>query len=376
MDSKEAALTIPSLSTELPEVKDLFDKAKKAGWNVLIPETLIVGLADNYALAIAQTTISVDLADGEIYPDDNAKDSEQKRYRLHKTALMRISGPYMAGVKWSAESGIETLSRDYIAFKSIGSILAPDGQEVPFVGHDDLDFLVLEEKYREAYAAKAKNLKKDKEYNNPNAGKREATEKEKAEYIDYCVKRDLMQKREHKLAIVETGAMERVIRGLVGLKNSYTMKQLRMPFITARVILRPDYSNPETKNRALAAGNHAAKNIYGTDKPPIDIPADQKANQESVKAPVAGQSSAASSPTDQKSGPAKSAMLDFENSDDFGQNKAITDASLRKGYDLAGYLKRANVETITAIAKESRIGLFNHILSLPDKKSPSTAVPY
>jgi len=358
MTAKTAELVIPSQSTDMAEVRAVFDAAKKAGWNVLIPETLIVGLADNYAIAFAQTTVSLDLADQEIYADDGSKDSEEKRFRLQKTAIMRISGPYMAGLKWSAkDSGIETFIDNYIAFKSVASIMAPDGQEIPFVGHDDLDFIVLEEKYRESYTAKAKILKKDKEYNNPESGKRPATDKEKEEYISYCVRRDLLQKREHKLALVETGAMERVARGAIGLKNSYSKKQLRMPFLTARVIQKPDYSNPLIKNAALAAGKEASKNIFGTDKPPIDIGKNDKKPEEP-----------------------DSMLIDFENSDDAGQCKAITDLARAKGYDLAGYLKRAqetnnSVKSLSDIPKPNRMGLFTHIRSLAAKQ-PLDDVPY
>jgi hypothetical protein len=348
------------MSTDLTEVKNLFDEAKKAGWNVLIPETLIVGLADQYALAIAQTTVSTDLADGEIYADDNAAASEAKRYRLHKTALMRISGPYMAGLKWwPKESGIEKHERDYIAFKSVGSILSPDGQEVPFVGHDDLDFIVLEEKYRESYIAKAKKLtKKDK------GGERAATDKEKEEYITYCVKRDLMQKREHKLAIVETGAMERVIRGAIGLKNSYSLKQLRKPFITARVILRPDYSNSTTRAQAIESGKQAAKNIFGQD-PPIDIP--PSTGNSDQKKPDTGNEKGSSSAT-----PVDGSTIDFQNSPPEDQAKTLEGMAKKKGYHLAGWLEKVK-KPLVDVAPEKRLELFKHLMSLKDATSAHPA---
>ncbi len=327
--------TIPSLSTDLPEVKNLFDVAKKAGWNVLIPETLIVGLADQYAIAIAQTTISIDLEDGEIYPDDNAEHGEKKRFRLHKTALMRISGPYMSGIKWwPKDSGIEKLEKDYIAFKAVGSILAPDGQEVPFIGHDDLDFIYLEEKYRDQYAAKASKM-------------RDKNDKERAEYVNYCVKRDLMQKREHKLAIVETGAMERVIRGAIGLKNSYSLKQLRMPFITARVILRPDYTNPLIRSQAIDSGKQASKSIFG--QPPID----------------AGTTTGGAVGGEQGDGKPNGSTIDFQNSPTDDQVKTLQDMAKRKGYHLAGWLEKVK-KPLADVAPEKRLELFNHLMSLKD----------
>jgi hypothetical protein len=71
-------------------------------------------------------------------------------------------------------------------------------------------------------------------------------------------------------------------------------------------------------------------------------------------------------------------MVDFENSDELGQCKSLTLTAIQKGYDLAGYMKKANRTQLSEFSKEKREDFFKHLLSLPDKgdTKPKDDVPY
>jgi hypothetical protein len=88
--------------------------------------------------------------------------------------------------------------------------------------------------------------------------------------------------------------------------------------------------------------------------------------------------SAAEEPLNGKPDAIESAIIDFQNSDELGQCKALTNTATAKGYDLAGYLKKSNVNALTDFSKEKRTDFFKHLVSLPDKgdTKPNDQVPY
>jgi hypothetical protein len=357
----------------MEQVNEQLDLARKAGWNVLVPSTLIIGESDQCAIVLEKTEISTDPEDGEIYEDDYKEEAtnksgienESKRYRLHKIALMRLAR--LGGLKWwPNHSRIDKFEKNYISYQAVASILYPDGQEVPWIGNDDLDFLVLEEKYREQYVSKSK---KQEKWEEPEGGgkrrTRPATEEEKAEYVNYCTKRDLLQKREHKLAIVETGAMERVIRGALGLKNSYSLKQLKMPFLVARIVFRPDYSNPNVFRNAITGGHQAIKSLYGYAPPVAETP-ETCSKPEEKPGPGNGNPppTQAAPPAD----PPKQEPDGFEKLDLTGKIKKIELLSKEVQYDLADYLKRGKWKDIGSLSNSTLSSLYAFLEKTKKKK--------
>jgi hypothetical protein len=342
---------------ENKELSTVLEKYKGRQVNLLLPITHVAGLSEFHALAVSEVTIDTTPEAGEVYldsADEKEKKPDDRKYRFHKTAYLRISA--CAGIQWSpSQSGIERLDKDYIAFKSVGYILMPDGQPYPMIGHYDIDFLCEEENLREEYGEKARKYKK------------EESDKKKQEYIDFCVKRDLRFRRDHKLALVETGAMERVIKGMLALKNFYTGAELKNPFVIARVVFRPDYSNELTRNMAINHGNAAALDIFGPGKAMKDVTPVTQTEQ-----PQAGKKEEEKKPSAEES-----ALLDFQNSDELGQCKSLTNLATQKNYDLADYLKRTGVAKLTDFAKAKREDFFKYLLSLPDKDTnPKTDAPY
>jgi hypothetical protein len=352
-------------------VKDIstaLEKYKAAGANLLMPSTHIAGLSEFHQPIIETVQLSIDPNNGDVYQHDDAAAGPNKKWRPTKQALMKLS--VCAGVIWSPTESRRIdngADRNYIAYKAVGGIKKADGQPVFFSAEYDLDFEVLAEELRTLYEGKAKWLKKDD-------GKRAATDKEKVEYVDYCVNRDLLQKRKNKLKLCEAGAMNRVLRMLLGLKQTYTTKELAQPFVMARIVFRPDFTDAAVKKQFIDASIKAMTGIYGTGAIAQDIK-----NAEPIDiTPITKEEEQPDNGNETKPTAEESAIIDFENSDELGQCKAITNISLQKDYDLADYLKRAKVKKLTDFTKEKRLDFFKHLLTLPDKgaETKTTETPY
>jgi len=247
------------------------DKAKKAGMNLLLPSIHMEGLSEFHSPVLDYCELSPEISDGDVYFH-----SESKKLVPSKQGLMKLA--MCAGIMWDMSRTGRTddrKSRDYVSYSACGAVRRIDGTLVHFPAEYDMDFAVIEEKLRDQYTKKGKSAKK--------------TGDELHGYIDYCVKRDLLYKREHKLKICESGAMTRVIRSLLGLKAGYTAQELKKPFVVARIVFRPDYSDPEIRKIMIKKSIESITGIYGgVDEDvneqisftPIDIPTSDFDNED------------------------------------------------------------------------------------------------
>lgn len=352
-------MTVEDISKQL-------ETYKTAGANLLMPSTHIAGLSEFHQPIIETVKLSSDPNDGDVYAHDDAPAGPSKKWRPTKQALMKLS--VCAGVIWSPTESRRIdngADRNYIAYKAVGGIKKADGQPVFFSAEYDLDFEVVAEELKTSYEMKAKYLKKDN-------GQRNANDKEKVEYVEYCVNRDLLQKRKNKLKLCEAGAMNRVLRMLLGLKQTYTTKELEQPFVMARIVFRPDFTDAAVKKQFVDASIKAMTGIYGPGALDQEV---RKAEAIDIT-PLAKEDDPPSRDTNPTA--EESAMIDFQNSDELGQCKSLTNIAQQKGYDLAGYLKRAKVSTLADFTKEKREDFFKHLLSLPDRgdTKPKDDIPY
>jgi hypothetical protein len=157
------------------------------------------------------------------------------------------------------------------------------------------------------------------------------------------------------------------------LNNFYTVAELKNEFVMARIVPKLDLNDPYTKRRLVDLQLAAMSGIYGGAEPPqrmieCEAPIDIKVVEES----------AAAEPLNGQPDPLESAALDFTNSDEAGRCKCLTDISIRKGYDLAGFLQRSNRPDLASVPKDRKIELFKHLFSLPDKgdTKPKDDVPF
>jgi len=343
--------------------KDL-EVYKKQGANLLMPSTQFEGLSEFHAPVIERVMLSSNPSDGDVYPHSEEEDPAKQKFRLTKQALMKLS--VCAGIVWSVTATRRVddgSNRNYVCYQAVGGLKKADGTPIFLKAQYDMDFEVVEAELRALYETKTKSKwMKDK------------TDKEKAEYIEFCVKRDMLQKRKHKLKLAESGAMNRVVREILGLKNTYTAAELAKPFVMARIVFRPDYSDRDVKAKIIDAHIKAMTGVYGDS-------AIANVNKETAAIEITHtpedddppENSNSPEPVDSL----ESSIVDFQNSDEFGQCKAITDLANRVGYDLNDFMKRAKAKNLTAFSPEKRTDLFRHLLSLLGKDNqPLENVPY
>ena len=186
--------------------------------------------------------------------------------------------------------------------------------------------------------------------------------------MTYCVQRDMLQKRKHKLKLAESGAMSRVVREILGLKNAYTVAELAKPFVMARIVFRPDYNDKDVKEKMLQAHIQAMTGIYGPaiannaqkETTPIDITPISDDPELSDNASDAPPETVA----DEELTPEEKQILDFENADNLSQNAALTNLAFQVKYNLGDYMTRAKAKDLNEFPKERRLNLFKHLLSL------------
>lgn len=339
--------------------------AKQAGANMLLPSTHIEGLSEFHAPVLERVLLSSNPDDGDVYAHDNDKPGPKKKWRPTKQALMKLS--VCAGVIWSTaetrriDNGAD---RNYIAYRAVGGIKKADGQPVFFSGEYDIDFEVMEEELRESYEKKAKaDWMKDK------------SAKEKAEYVEFCVKRDMLQKRKFRLRLCEAGAMNRVLRMLLGIKQAYTTEELQKPFVMARIVFRPDFSDKSVRDKFIDASIKAMTGIYGADAAarvpektePIDVtPIESFDAVEAEPESTPYQMSAEKQPFVPEPGPEPNptedtGIFDFENSDTDAQVKTIMAMAKQAKYDIDAWLKKAKLPSVARLESGKRLDLFKHL---------------
>jgi len=367
-------MTDAVLATKSIASKEL-EEWKAKGANLLLPSTHIEGLSEFHKPVLEIVQLSSNPENGDVYEHDKDKPGPKKKWRPTKQALMKLS--VCAGVIWSVnetrriDNGAD---RNYIAYRAVGGIKKADGQPVFFSAEYDMDMEVIEQEMRESYEKKTKG-----------EWMASKTAKEKAEYVDFCVNRDLLQKRKFKLRLCEAGAMNRVLRMLLGIKQAYTTEELSKPFVVMRVVFQPDYNDKEVKKAFLDAAVKATFGIYGDsavgrvpDKTePIDItPIEEEpaeaAPENGGNGGDPGDPSCTVKSEKENFTPPDPALADFHNADADGQCRALTQLALKKGYNLADFQNRAG-KTIGEMDKAKRQGLFGHLVSLADKQAGAAA---
>lgn len=358
-----ATTMVPAKSEAYSEI----EKAKAEGCNLLLPSQDIVGLSEFHKPVVERVLLSTNPADGDVYEHDNAKDGPAKKWRPTKQGLMKLS--VCAGVIWSVTESRRIdngADRNYCAYRAVGGLRKADGQPVFFSADYDIDLEVIEEELREQYEKKA--LAKDKE------GKPFHPTKEKQkEYVDYCVKRDLLQKRKNKLKLCEAGAMNRVLRSLLGIKQAYTAQELKKPFVMVRIVFRPDFSDKEVRQQFINAQIKAMTGVYGPDAisqtlnpeaEPIDVTPinDDDNGKEPTPTPDPEPvADVAPDPEPVAEQDPNNADLDFENMDAADQGATLERMAKRKNWDIEGYLNRSKKSAAKDLSAEKRKEIFKFL---------------
>ena len=333
----------------------LIEGYRKEGAHLLIPEMRFEGLSPYHAPVVESVTASLNPADGDIYPHD------KRSWRLAAKFLQKLS--ICAGIRWDSTETKRTdnrADRDYVSYQAAGNIVKPDGSVVGFKGEYDLDMDIIREEITDSYAMKAKDWENKQEWF------QKMKPDQKTDYVQRCINRDVLQKRKNKLKLAETGAKNRAIRSLLGLKNFYTTEELKKPFVMVRIVVSPDYEDPEVRKAMLAATVQAITGIYHEPEPAID--ADYTAEMqpsgtwpeptEPATPPPAAPANTNTPPTPE--GPPDPQLIDFQNADPESRVCAIKALAERKKYDLS-----ALPMPIAGMQPHPQERLFKTLLSRP-----------
>lgn len=284
--------------------------------------------------------------------DDDIYES-QKKFRIRYEGLLKLSNA--AGIEWSpVDSGRTDNGSDklYISFRAVGLIRKADGKLYPTAASYDLDLELVKEELEDQYQQKADKFKK--------------TGQDRTDYIEFAVKRDWLQKRKHKATLAESGAKARVIRSILGLQSQYSNQKdiTGRPFVIVRFVL--DHQNPDIKQAILSAALENMSAIYGGGSLPRALPRFEPAACDEVidiphhlPHPFEHDDSKPQDKVQQNS-----RDLDFENSDAETQVMTLEAMAAKKQYDLAGFLSRGKVQSLSQLSPVKRVDFFNYLNTL------------
>lgn len=253
------------MTKEAQTVEKELEVYKKQKANILGPTTSMDGLSEFHKVIVDSVILSSNPADGDVYKHKDGYGDKPVQFILTGQALQRLA--ICAGVFWNpAETKATAQSQKYVAYNAVGCIRKTDGTPTCFQAEADIDIDVESDELRESF------IKKRKDWDNKPWFKRmDATAQD--DYADSAFRKELNFKKKHKTKIAASSAKNRVIRVLLGIKKTYTQQELLKPFIMPRVVLQPDYSDPEVKKMMLTASIQAMTGIYGG-APPVPMSAE------------------------------------------------------------------------------------------------------
>ena len=347
----------------MESIQSQIKKAEDEGYNMLLPTQILSEVPAMHKITIEYEKIDPKPEKGDVYPKGSG-DADKGKFILSKQALMRLCA--CAGIEWNwawCKRTDDSSDRDYIAYRMVGAVRKLDGTWYPLQGQYDIDFGVEEDELKDLFTQKSRNWNKSQE--------------QKDAYVRDMARKELLRKRKHKLALCETGAMLRAIRGLLVIRNSYTVEELEKPFVIARLAFQPDYNDPEIRREFVAAATQAITGVYGPstqhpfapkdneekpsdihDIPAKDIKPAEESEPESPPEPEA-------EPKEPASGSTKSQGTDFANQDADGQVKTLEELIKLKGYD-TNQLK----SPLNKFTDKNRKGFFDLLMSMDDDDIP------
>ena len=264
---------------------------KYAGCNLLLPATTEVQLNPFYKITVMEVPVDLSENSGDVFKVGSIKTGTQGGKDIYvdtfspaKPLLMKLAAA--AGIQFDPERtyGIRENQNTYKA-RAFGAMRMPDGtgkthadEKVICLDDEEANFRVefMDKSIRgitdEKAAKAAAELFKGKWIDSTNKWGRSC----KAYVIDDCdrekyiersvfVNMTLLRKTAAEKAM--TGAINRVIRALTGLKGQYTRAELEKPFAIPRVTFSPDYTDPEVKKLVISQGMSSIGSLFGA--PPL-----------------------------------------------------------------------------------------------------------
>ena len=186
--------------------------------NQLLPtETYFQNVGPMQKVSVETVRISADPEHGDVY---KLRDGQ---FPLTKRGLEKIA--HAAGISFHPEfSRVEEHRSTYCRYKAVGAMRKADGTLQVVTGTYFID------------------LELDKKN-----GMTEARLKERTKFI---------------VQLCESGAKNRAIRSLLGLKSHYKPQELKRPFAVPRIDFAPDMSNPQVVKHLLDQATQSTAQVY------------------------------------------------------------------------------------------------------------------
>jgi hypothetical protein len=247
---EKAVRSLEKFQAELEEYR------KKNQYNVLVPTVTIQEISPFHKPVLEIVRINPDpKAGGEVYEVVFGSGS----FSLRAVALNKIA--FAAGIIWNAKNSGRTddgSNPDIVSYRAEAAVRKEDGTYMVRNAEYMLDLKVVEQEIRDSYEQKSQALMKEKKAKNE-----KWTEEDRKNYVEKSVKRDMLQKRKFRLQLTSTGAMDRVIRLILGLKSTYKREELEKPFVVPKIAFSPDVSDPKVRDLLLRQGLDATNVLFG-----------------------------------------------------------------------------------------------------------------
>lgn len=262
---------------------------KYAGCNLLMPASTEVQLNPFYKITVMEVTVDTSENSGDIFKVGSVKSGKQDNrgndiwvttYSLAKPLLMKLAAA--AGIQFDPEHTYGTrVNQNTYKAKAYGAMRMPDGTgkthaDEKVICLDDeeanlrLEFMdksikgIMDEKAARAAADmfKGKWIDATNKCGKPcKAYVIDDADREK--YIERSVLVNMTLLRKTAAEKAMTGAINRVIRALTGLKGQYTLEELKKPFAIPRVTFSPDYTDPEVRSAMISQGMNSIGSLFG-----------------------------------------------------------------------------------------------------------------
>ncbi|MFB6371584.1 MAG: hypothetical protein ABEN55_00375 [Bradymonadaceae bacterium] len=238
----DTALARPT--SDVSKVQSAIMQAREQGCTVLAPETYLESDEEfEYSIRFFKFDDTPNQYDNKDFYKPGGGG-----WAMHKNALQKIASAF--GIQWLEPERIDNFQHPNLAVVRAKAI-APDpatGQMRSYSATKQLD---LRDESAEVHSMRARYRKNGqwKTYKKGPNGKER-------------YKRDLRQKRTHINELAETGAKNRIIREVTGVRQDYTDEEIRSPFAVVSVVSRP--GEHEQIEQAQEA-NEAVGQLYGSD---------------------------------------------------------------------------------------------------------------
>lgn len=260
-------------------------KYKSKDVNFLMPVSSEAQINPFYKFTVMEVTADVSENSGDIFKVGSTKVGERyiDVFSPAKPLLMKLAAA--AGIQFDPNNTYGTfISKNCYKAKAYGAMRMPDGTGKTHVDEKVINLDDEEDRFRLEFmdkslqginekraAEEAAKLFKGEwidstdKWNKPCKAFKVADE-DRQKYIDRAVLVNMTLLRKTFAEKAMTGAILRVIRALIGMKGTYTIEELKKPFVIPRVTFSPDYSNPEVRRAMLEQGMSSVTNMFGSSK--------------------------------------------------------------------------------------------------------------